>query len=327
VNASTTRGTLPAAATRAGRGSAAPAGRPFAALPHDIAADPRLSPTDVRVLLALLFWARAAAICWPSDPSIAARIGRSVGTVQRSLRKLAALGLIERRPTRENPTGRLILLRWRATPEAPAPQPPASAARDEGRIEREQERPGRGVGVQGPPPPAGDGGEEPPASAEDLARFEAWAASRDPALARFGRAALKLAGIHDCPSVSASAVVSVAAESVAEAAVEPAVVAAELVAEVAVELVAESVAEAVIESAVPAEVVAEAEAVIEPAVAPVEMPAVGPTVGPVVAGPGRGGGKSQETADRQDQERRLESPPHGNAFISRGPKPLQFRRV
>jgi len=36
---------------------------PFAQLPHDIAADPRLTPVDTRVLLALLFWARDKAAC------------------------------------------------------------------------------------------------------------------------------------------------------------------------------------------------------------------------------------------------------------------------
>src|SRR5512135_2077461 len=49
---------------RAGeRGECAPRGTqyrtgvPFAALPHDIAADRRLTPTDLRVLAALLFYA------------------------------------------------------------------------------------------------------------------------------------------------------------------------------------------------------------------------------------------------------------------------------
>src|SRR3954467_13582145 len=90
---------------------------PFAALPHDIAADPRLTPTDVRVLLALLFWARSSPTCWPSDPSIGSRIGRSVGTLPRSPRRLVDLAPIGRRPD-DNPTGRLIVLLWRrrATP-------------------------------------------------------------------------------------------------------------------------------------------------------------------------------------------------------------------
>lgn len=36
---------------------------PFAQLPHHIAADPRLTPVDVRVVAALLFWARDKASC------------------------------------------------------------------------------------------------------------------------------------------------------------------------------------------------------------------------------------------------------------------------
>lgn len=87
---------------------------PFAALPHHIASDPRLTPTDVRVLLALLFWARNKLVCWPSDRSIGERTGRSMGTVQRSLRKLEALGLIARDPSPENVTGRIISLRWKS---------------------------------------------------------------------------------------------------------------------------------------------------------------------------------------------------------------------
>jgi hypothetical protein len=66
--------------------------RPYAALPHDLAADPRLSPTDVRVAAVLLCWARAKDHCWPSDGSIGAKVGRSAGTVQRALRSLEAAG-------------------------------------------------------------------------------------------------------------------------------------------------------------------------------------------------------------------------------------------
>ena len=61
---------------------------PFAAIPHDIAADPRLSPTDLRVLAALFYFARADASCWPCDNSIAARVHRHPGTARRSLRHL-----------------------------------------------------------------------------------------------------------------------------------------------------------------------------------------------------------------------------------------------
>src|SRR5512135_1472619 len=73
VNSPTFRYPMPAADPRTGRGESAPRGAqyhtgvPFAALPHDIAADPRLTPTDLRVLATLLFFARADFSCWPSD--------------------------------------------------------------------------------------------------------------------------------------------------------------------------------------------------------------------------------------------------------------------
>ena len=101
---------------------------PFAAIPHDIAADPRLSPTDLRVLAALFYFARADASCWPCDNSIAARVHRHPGTVRRSLRHLEDLGYIRREPSWENPTGRLIHLTcrepdWERPRQAPVPAP------------------------------------------------------------------------------------------------------------------------------------------------------------------------------------------------------------
>src|SRR5215218_4095435 len=84
---------------------------PFAQLPHDIAADPRLTPVDVRVVAALLFWARDKPACWPCDASIASRVGRSVSTVQRALRRLQALGLVHREKvpqTHDHRAGRLL---------------------------------------------------------------------------------------------------------------------------------------------------------------------------------------------------------------------------
>src|SRR3954470_25002669 len=86
---------------------------PFAQLPHHIAADPRLTPVDVRVVAALLFWARDKASAWPCDRSIAAHVGRSVSTVQRSLRRLQALGLVRRDRVPQadaNRTGRVLTL-------------------------------------------------------------------------------------------------------------------------------------------------------------------------------------------------------------------------
>lgn len=106
-----------------------PARRPFASLPHDVAADPRLTPTDVAVLVALLFWARSKDHCWPSDRSIGLRIGRSPRTVQRRLRHLETVGLVERIETAENRTGRILRLVWRAEASAPVPRPVLEPAR------------------------------------------------------------------------------------------------------------------------------------------------------------------------------------------------------
>jgi DNA-binding Lrp family transcriptional regulator len=120
-----------------------PAGRgkgnlPYAAPPHDLVADPRLTPTDVRVASALMFWARSKAECWPSDRTIGKRVGRSPGTVQRSLRRLEAAGWIRREKTGANRTGRLIVLAWRRAGARPLPAPmigpPAAPARDEGTV-------------------------------------------------------------------------------------------------------------------------------------------------------------------------------------------------
>ena len=141
MNCPTTRCSTPAAAPRTGRGESAPRGTqyktsvPFAAIPHDIAADPRLSPTDLRVLAALFYFARADASCWPCDNSIAARVHRHPGTVRRSLRHLEDLGYIRRQPSRQNPTGRLIHLTcrepdWERPRQAPVP------VRGDGGIER-----------------------------------------------------------------------------------------------------------------------------------------------------------------------------------------------
>ena len=141
----------PAADPRTGCGKSAPQGTqyktsvPFAAIPHDIAADPRLSPTDLRVLAALFYFARADASCWPCDNSIAARVHRHPGTVRRSLRHLEDLGYIRREPSRENPTGRLIHLTcrepdWERPRQAPSPMRRARGdrARARGVIERQR---------------------------------------------------------------------------------------------------------------------------------------------------------------------------------------------
>jgi hypothetical protein len=198
VNITATRRRPTAADPRAERASSAPTSAPFAALPHDIAADSRLSPTDVRVILALLYYARSKAVCWPSDRSIALRIGRSVSTVGRSLRRLEALGLVAREPDDGNRTGRRLVLQWRQTPRVPMTDPLPPSMTDEGRREREGQGRAAVSGPETPTAPAEneEPGPEAPPSAEDLERFRRWAASGEPAMARFGRAALRLAGIN-----------------------------------------------------------------------------------------------------------------------------------
>ena len=137
MNSPTFRYPMPAAAPRTGRGEGAHQRRQtvgFAALPHDIAADPRLSPTDLRVLAALLYYARQDPSCYPSDASIAARVHRHPGTVRRCLKRLEGLGYIRREFTRANPTGRLIHLTckepdWPRPVPAPTPDAPAHGGR------------------------------------------------------------------------------------------------------------------------------------------------------------------------------------------------------
>jgi len=154
---------------------------PFASLPHFIAGDPAISPTEKAVLLALLFWCRGKAVCWPSDASIGARVGRCPGTVQRCLRRLQALGLIDRRRVATNPTCRELVLRWRATPATPALDPPAPSARDESEKGEKSRTPRAGRLVT----PAAEERKEP-----DRAELERWASGRDPVLRSIGRAAL-----------------------------------------------------------------------------------------------------------------------------------------
>jgi hypothetical protein len=114
--------------------------RPYGAVPHDLAADPRLSATAVRVATVLLFWARAKDHCWPADASSGAKIGRCIGTVQRALRQLEAAGWIARERTDANRTGRIIRLAWRSAgarpPASHALDPPVSPALDEEEAEK-----------------------------------------------------------------------------------------------------------------------------------------------------------------------------------------------
>ncbi|MBV8268417.1 MAG: helix-turn-helix domain-containing protein, partial [Planctomycetaceae bacterium] len=137
MSPSTTRATTPAATPRTGRGGAA--------LPNDpgldaILADPDLTST-AKALIAVMIrnWAWYKDHCWPSDATLAKKVGKSVGHVQRCLRELERAGRISREKTGEVPNGRRIWLLWRcpgvragARPEsAPARTAPAAPARGE----------------------------------------------------------------------------------------------------------------------------------------------------------------------------------------------------
>ncbi|MBV8607594.1 MAG: helix-turn-helix domain-containing protein [Singulisphaera sp.] len=108
---------------------------PFAALPHALNEDPRLTPRAVRVAAAVLKHARDAAACSPSNRTLAAACRCCVRTVQYALAELRAAGWIT---LERGPAGRVIRLAWRAAPpcngvrdpvQPPAP-PPCNGVRD-----------------------------------------------------------------------------------------------------------------------------------------------------------------------------------------------------
>ena len=106
-----------AAAHAAARECSTSADAGWAMLPHSIAADARLTAVDIRVALALLYFARSRSTCTPCDQSIGERAGGiSAGTVQRSLRRLESLGYLCREsvePSDRNRTGRVLHLLWK----------------------------------------------------------------------------------------------------------------------------------------------------------------------------------------------------------------------
>jgi hypothetical protein len=104
-----------------------------AALPRDegldrLIADPQLGSTAKAVAIALVkHWAWRRDHCWPADTTIAARVGRSPGHIQRCLRELEQTGWIRRERTSDNRTGRRIVLLWRREPGSGAQPDPAPA--------------------------------------------------------------------------------------------------------------------------------------------------------------------------------------------------------
>jgi DNA-binding MarR family transcriptional regulator len=162
--------------------------KPFAALPHDLVGDQRLSATAVRLAAVLLRYARGKPICWPSVARLAADLGRCRRTVQYALRELEQAGWVAAEPTSENATGRVLVLTWRprsatraprctppAQPVAPLPaQPVAPEVR-----QQEKNTPTGGQGQESPPPSASQNG-EPIQSADDARKHYAGWLDRPP---------------------------------------------------------------------------------------------------------------------------------------------------
>src|SRR3954453_17916863 len=121
MTSSTTRNTSPAA-TRTGRCAAALPNDPGLGeiLPHP----PLSSPAKALVTVMIKNWAWYKDHCWPSDKTLAAKVGKSVGHVQRCLHELTQAGRIGREKTDEVPNGRRIWLLWRC------PGGPIGAQRD-----------------------------------------------------------------------------------------------------------------------------------------------------------------------------------------------------
>ena len=106
----------------------------------DLLADPQLGSTAKTIAAALVkHWAWSKDHCWPSDATVATKVGRSVGHVQRCMRQLEQAGWVRRERTDQVPNGRRLWLlrRWEggragARPgPAPARDPGPAPARDE----------------------------------------------------------------------------------------------------------------------------------------------------------------------------------------------------
>ncbi len=91
---------------------------PFDAIPREMATDPKLDKAkkDYFVAGRLLFYAQWDDHTTVADDTIARQSGIGIATVKRSLRRLEMAGWIRRRQarkTRENATGRVIVLCWK----------------------------------------------------------------------------------------------------------------------------------------------------------------------------------------------------------------------
>ena len=93
------------------------ANRPFAMLPHDFAADKRLTDGDIRVLFSLLYWTRAEPDCWPCVETIAKRANKKERSTRMALKNLEHFGYIRSETDSSKRTGRRIVLVWKADGE------------------------------------------------------------------------------------------------------------------------------------------------------------------------------------------------------------------
>ncbi len=134
--------------------------RPFAAIPHDLVADRRLIPTDIRLACVLLKFGKGKPSCWPGVDTLAAEMGTCRRTVQYALKRLMAAGWVASRPA-GNPTGRVLVMTWREAVAPPGVQDPYSQG-----LPRKGGVPGKpvapeGMGIEGkgtaPPPDRGRG--------------------------------------------------------------------------------------------------------------------------------------------------------------------------
>ena len=111
MSPSTTRSTTPAATPRTGRCVAAPPNDPGL---DEILADPTLTSTAKAIITVMVRnWAWVKDHCWPTDKTLAAKVGKSIGQVQRCLHELEQAGRIRRERTDAVPNGRRIWLLWR----------------------------------------------------------------------------------------------------------------------------------------------------------------------------------------------------------------------
>lgn len=106
---------------------------PYAAIPHRAIFDERLTDTDIRVLGAILFYARSRPDCIHSVEAIRKRAHKkSDRTVQASLKRLEAAGYIALETDWRLDTNRRIVLLWRRQESPVAPQKIAGS--DDGTI-------------------------------------------------------------------------------------------------------------------------------------------------------------------------------------------------